>query len=94
MPVRSFRHKGLKRLYEANVMRGVPAQLAPKLRDMLAAIDVARTLDDVGLYPGRKLHALKGDLAGYSSLTVSGNLRLTFRFDDGDAFGLDLIDYH
>ena len=94
MAVRSFRHKGLKRLYESNSARGVPATFADKLRDMLAALDVAYSVSDVGCYPGWRLHALKGDLAGFSSLTVSGNWRLIFRFDDGDAFELDLIDYH
>jgi toxin HigB-1 len=84
----------LKRLYETDSARGVPASFADKLRDMLAALDAAFSVADVGRYPGWRLHALKGDLTGFSSLTVSGNWRLTFRFEDGDAFDLDLVDYH
>lgn len=61
---------------------------------MLAAIDAAEQLEDLIVYPGWRLHTLKGSLAGVSSLTVSGNWRLTFRFKDGDAFELDLVDYH
>jgi toxin HigB-1 len=94
MAIRTFRHKGLKRLFEENSERGLPAQFSDRLRDMLAAIDAAEKVDDIGLFPGWRLHALKGELAGYSSLTVSGNWRLTFRFLDGDAFDLDLADYH
>ena len=94
MAIRSFRHKGLKRLYEQNSQRGVPADLALKLKDLLSAIDTAAAIEDVGHFPGWRLHRLKGDLAGHWSLTVSGNWRLVFRFEDGDALDLDLVDYH
>ena len=46
------------------------------------------------LFPGWRLHPLKGDLAGFWSLTVASNWRLVFRFDEGDASELDLVDYH
>ncbi len=94
MAIRSFRHRGLKRLYEEDSPRGVPASFAPKLKDMLSAIDTAAAIEDVALFPGWRLHRLKGDLAGHWSLTVSGNWRLVFRFEDGDAMDLDLVDYH
>jgi proteic killer suppression protein len=94
MAIRSFRHKGLRRLYEQDSPRGVPAGFAAKLKDMLAALDAAVAVEDVGLFPGWRLHRLKGDLAGHWSLTVSGNWRLVFRFEDGDAMDLDLVDYH
>jgi proteic killer suppression protein len=94
MPVQSFRHKGLRRLFEDDDARGVPPQLTNKLRDMLAAIDTAANVDDIALFPGWRLHELKGDHAGFWSLTVTGNLRVIFRFEDGDAFDLELVDYH
>ena len=49
---------------------------------------------EVGLFPGWRLHPLKGDLKGFWSVTITGNWRLIFRFEDGDAFDLDLVDYH
>jgi proteic killer suppression protein len=61
---------------------------------MLHALDVAATIDEVETVPGWRLHPLKGDLRGYWSLSVSGNWRLVFRFENGDAFDLDLTDYH
>lgn len=94
MPIQSFRHKGLKRLFEHDDARGVPAHFADKLGDMLAALDTADAVEEVGLFPGWRLHQLKGRLAGYWSLTVSGNWRVIFRFDGGDAFDLDFVDYH
>ena len=60
----------------------------------LVAIHTAGTVGDIDLVPGWRLHPLKGELAGSWSLTVTRNWRLTFRFEDGDAFDLDLLDYH
>jgi proteic killer suppression protein len=94
MPIRTFRHKGLKRLYEAGERRNIPAALAEKIADVLLAIDEADRPGDVGLFPGWRLHRLKGDLKGFWSVSVSGNWRVVFRFDKGDAFDVDLIDYH
>jgi proteic killer suppression protein len=94
MAIQSFRHKGLRRLFEADDVRGVPTNFADKLRDMLIAIDTASAVEEAGLFPGWRLHRLKGDLADYWSLTVSGNWRVIFRFREGDVFDLDLVDYH
>jgi toxin HigB-1 len=94
MAIRSIRHKGLKRLYERGEKKGVPAALAEKLRDVLLAVDEAEQVDEVGLFPGWRLHALKGDLKGFWSVTISGNWRVIFRFEKGDAFDVDLVDYH
>jgi toxin HigB-1 len=94
MAIQSFRHKGLRRLFESDDRRAIPANFADKLRDMLAAIDTANAVEDVGLFPGWRLHRLKGNLADDWSVTVSGNWRVIFRFDEGDAFDLDLADYH
>jgi proteic killer suppression protein len=94
MPIRTFRHKGLKRLYEAGERRDILAALAEKIADVLLAIDEATRPGDVGLFPGWRLHPLKGDLKGFWSVSVSGNWRVVFRFEKGDAFDVDLIDYH
>ena len=94
MPIRSFRHKGLKRLYEAGERRDVPGALVEKIADVLLAIDEAERPHDVGLFPGWRLHPLKGDLKGFWSVSVSGNWRVIFHFERGDAFDVDLVDYH
>jgi toxin HigB-1 len=96
MRIDSLRHKGLRQLYENNISRGVQASMVDKLRKLLFAIETAASLDDLTVFPGWKLHPLKGDLAGFWSLTVTGNWRLIFKYDEptNSASLLDLIDYH
>jgi toxin HigB-1 len=94
MPIKSFRHRGLKRLFEEDDRRGVPAAHAAKIADVLAAIDTAEKPGDIGLFPGWRLHPLKGDLKRFWSVTITGNWRVIFRFDKGDVFDVDLTDYH
>jgi toxin HigB-1 len=94
MPIRSFRHRGLKRLFEDDDRRGVPAGQVEKIADVLAALDAAEEPSDVGLFPGWRLHPLKGDLKRFWSVTITGNWRIVFRFHKGDAFDVDLTDYH
>lgn len=63
------------------------------MRDILARLNAAVTPEDMNL-PGFKLHRLKGDFAKYWAVTVRANWRIIFRFDEGDAFGVDYLDYH
>lgn len=72
----------------------MPAAMRQKIADLLLAIDEAERPQDVGLFPGWRLHPLKGDLQGFWSVIVSGNWRIIFRFEKGDAFDVDLVDYH
>ena len=91
--IRSFRHKGLKAFYETGSTKGVRSDHARRLARLLGFLGQATGPDDLDL-PGWRLHPLKGQLAGYWSLTVSGNWRLIFRFVDGDVELLDYLDYH
>ena len=72
----------------------MPAGQTRKLADVLAALGTAEEPGDVGLFPGWRLHPLKGDLKGFWSVTITGNWRVVFRFDKGDALDVDLTDYH
>lgn len=89
----SIRHKGLKLLWEKNNPARLPAQQVKKIRMILTLLDAAVTVDDMS-YPGSGLHPLKGDLAGFYAVTVTGNYRIIFRFENGDAELLDYLDYH
>jgi proteic killer suppression protein len=91
--IRSIRHKGLKRLYENDDLRGVIPEHAVKLRDILARLDAAGTIEDMDL-SGFRLHPLKDELKGLWAVTVRANWRVVFRFADGDAIDVDYIDYH
>ncbi len=61
---------------------------------MLVALETAADVSDLGLFPGWRLHQLKGDWAGFWSLTVTHNWRIVFRFESGEAIDVDLIDDH
>jgi len=89
----SIRHKGLASLYYDDQTRGVKQSLVKRLRYILALLETAFTVEDMNL-PGLKLHQLKGDLAGFYGVSVSGNWRVVFRFEDGEATDIDLMDYH
>ncbi len=91
--IRTFKHRGLKRLYERGGQSHVSSELLHRIEDIIARLDVAVTPPDLDL-PGYGLHQLKGKLKGYWALKVSGNWRIIFRFRDGDAFDINLVDYH
>ena len=69
------------------------AEHAEKLRDILARLDAAATVDDLNL-PGFRLHPLKGELKGFWAVTVRANWRVVFRFEEGNALDVDCVDYH
>lgn len=91
--IQSYRHKGLKLLFEDGDRRKVQANHADKIERILARLEEASEVSHMGL-PGFRLHPLKGDLAGFWSVTVSSNWRVIFRFAGGHASAVDLIDYH
>jgi len=91
--IRSFRHKGLKRLYENTDPRGVMTEHVVKLRDIVVRLDAAHAPADMDL-PGFRLHPLRGERKGFWSVTVRANWRVTFRFADRDPFDVDYLDHH
>ncbi len=91
--IASFKHRGLKRLYERGDRSKVPAEYADKLENILFMLDSALVVDALDL-PGFRLHPLKGDLKGFWSITVRANWRVIFRFSEGQALDVDLVDYH
>jgi toxin HigB-1 len=91
--IRSVRHRGLKRLFEDDDRSKLRPDLVDKIGRLLFRLDAAVTIDDMKV-EGLGLHRLGGDLKGFWSVTVSRNWRLIFRFEEGDAFDVDFIDYH
>jgi toxin HigB-1 len=91
--IESFKHKGLRQLFEDDTTKGVNAEHIRKLRQILAVLQAAETIEAVRL-PMFGLHPLKGELKGFWAVTVRANWRVIFRFEDGKASDLDLVDYH
>lgn len=91
--ITSFRHKGLRNYFESGSLAGIQPAHENRLKMQLAALDTAQTIGDMDI-PGFRLHPLKGDERGRWSIWVNGNWRVTFEFENGNAFVLDYEDYH
>ncbi|HEY6292917.1 MAG TPA: type II toxin-antitoxin system RelE/ParE family toxin [Terriglobia bacterium] len=91
--IRSFKHRGLKRLYERGDRSGIRPDLLDAVEDILARLDEANAPQELNL-PGYRLHPLKGGWQGSWSVTVRANWRIIFSFQGADAFDVELIDYH
>lgn len=91
--IREFKHKGLERFFRRSDHRGIPAQNAARIQRILDVLDAAIRPEEMSL-PGYRFHRLKGDRAGIYSVSVTGNLRITFAFDGEDAIQVSLEDYH
>jgi proteic killer suppression protein len=91
--IASIRHKGLKLLWTKNDASKLPAEQVKRIRNILMLLDSAVKVEDLN-YPGAGLHPLKGDLQGFWSVTVTGNYRIIFQFENGNAHLIDYLDYH
>ena len=91
--IRRIRHRGLRRLYEDDDLRGLDAQHIEKIARVLARLDGATEPRHMNV-PGLRLHPLRGALAGYWSVTINANWRIVFRFENGDVTDVDYLDYH
>ncbi len=91
--IRGFRHKGLERFFLSGSKAGIQPRHTDKLRLILGRLQASINPTDMDL-PGLRLHELKGHRKGYWSVSVSGNWRITFRFDGIDAVDVDYEDYH
>lgn len=91
--IRTFAHKGLQRYFAKDEFRLLDAKQLPRIERILDALDRAAVIDELDI-PGYKLHPLTGNRKGTWSMKVSGNWRITFRFDNGDAYDVNLEDYH
>lgn len=91
--IESFRHKGLKRFYQQDDRSKLPPDMVERIAVILGALDAAATVSAMNR-PSFRLHRLKGDLKDYWAVTVRANWRIVFRFEDGKALDVDLMDYH
>jgi proteic killer suppression protein len=91
--IKSFKHKGLAKLFETGSVAGVQPSHAKRLRLQLTALDTAQVIDDLDM-PGFRLHPLLGQEKSRWSICVNGNWRVTFEFSEGNVYVLDYEDYH
>ena len=91
--IKTFKHKGIKKLYQTGSHKGVRPEHAKRLRFILARLDASQKPEDMNL-PGLRLHPLTGDKNNFYAVDVSGNWRVTFRFENGNTYEVDYGDYH
>lgn len=91
--IKTFAHRGLERLFATGSTAGVQTMHVKRLRLVLALLDQATRIEDMDA-PGLRLHPLKGKLKGLWAVTVQANWRITFKFENGDAYVVDYLDYH
>jgi proteic killer suppression protein len=91
--IRSFKHRGLKRLYEQGDRSGIRPDLLEIVERILTVLDAATAPQALDL-PRYHLHPLKGELKGFWAVTVRANWRIVFRFAGPDPVDVELIDYH
>jgi proteic killer suppression protein len=92
--IRSFKHRGLRQLWESGTAAGITPSHEQRATRILDALEASTRPDDMAAVPGYRFHPLKGDRAGWFSVTVSGNWRITFRWDGLDAIDVNYEDYH
>ncbi len=91
--IKTFKYKGLKKLFEKGKTKGINPDHAGKARRILFTIDKANEIRDLDK-PQYRLHSLKGNMKDLWAVDVSGNYRITFKFENGNAYILDYQDYH
>lgn len=92
--IKTFRDRRTKELYATGKTKRFPADVAKRAARKLEYVDLATTLDDLTVPPGNRLHALGGDRKGQYSISINDQWRICFRFLDGDAYDVEVCDYH
>jgi proteic killer suppression protein len=92
--IKTFADKRTQELFRTGNMRRFPADMARRAMRKLEYIDLATRLDDLKVPPGNRLHGLEGDRKGKHSISVNDQWRICFRFENGDAYDVEICDYH
>ena len=91
--IQSIKHKGLRQYFESGSLAGIQKNHAQRLRLILSALDTASIIKDMDI-PGFNLHLLKGKRKGEGAVSVGGNWRVTFTFNNGNISNINYEDYH
>lgn len=92
--IKSFRDGLTERIWQRQRVKGFPSDLFKIARRRLGFLEDAVELTDLRIPPGNRLEALKGDREGQYSIRINEQWRVCFRWDDGNAFDVEIVDYH
>ena len=92
--IKRFRNKATATVFEGRRTGKLPPEIQPRALDKLRILDAAIDLADLKVPPGNRLEPMRGSRAGQWSIRINDQWRLCFRFEDGDAFNVEIVDYH
>lgn len=92
--IKTFANRHTQELYAAGKSKRFPADIGKRAARKLEYVDLATQLDDLKVPPGNRLHALDGSRKGQHSISINDQWRICFRFADGDAYDVEICDYH
>ena len=92
--IRDFADKEAEKIWEGTPSRRLPGDIQKVARRKLRMLNNASSLDDLRIPPANRLEALKGDRKGQHSIRINDQRRICFRWQDGDAHGVEILDYH
>jgi proteic killer suppression protein len=92
--IKTFGDKRTAAIFAGYAVRGLPPQIQERARAKLLAIDAAKRLDDLRQPPGNRLEALAGNRKGQHSIRINDQWRICFVWRDGEAFDVEIVDYH
>jgi len=92
--IRSFRCDQTARIWSGLAARKFPADIQQRALNKLRLLDAAASINDLRNPPGNRLEALKGERRGQYSIRINGQWRICFRWNDGDAQDVEIVDYH
>jgi proteic killer suppression protein len=92
--IKTFKDKHTQQLYATGKSKRLPADVLQRARRRLEYVDLAACLDDLKVPPSNRLHALSRDRAGQHSISINDQWRICFRFETGDAYDVEIADYH
>ncbi|MDX5985771.1 type II toxin-antitoxin system RelE/ParE family toxin [Sphingomonas echinoides] len=92
--IRSFADTETERIWKRDRSRKLPPDIQQRAMRRLTLLDAALSLEELGNLPGNRLHALKDDRAGQHSISINDQWRICFVWKDGDAYDVEITDYH
>ncbi|MFZ1729409.1 MAG: type II toxin-antitoxin system RelE/ParE family toxin [Bacteroidota bacterium] len=92
--IKSFSDKRSQELFVHGRSRGLPTEIIQRAIRKLDALDAARVIEDLFAPPGNRLHSLDGDRVGQHAISINDQWRICFRFLNGDAYEVEITDYH
>lgn len=94
MSIKSLKGSLIKSIIDGKRAKGFPSNLVQRAENKLALLDAATSLDALRIPPGNRLEALSGDRKGQFSIRINSQWRLCFRWDNGNACDVEIVDYH